>query len=222
MNIVLPDGEVRVPSGMTDHAAFLKWLRSDAAPDDLPVGWVMDDVWVEIMAERAFAHNKIKTLLARVLDALVDENQLGVYFGDGMAYTNEAEEFTSVPDGMFASRGTIDAGRVSLTGGRKGQQDTELIGVPDLMIEVVSDRSYDKDTAWLMAKYWAAGIPEYWVIDARTEPLRFTLYRHRPDGYSPARKADGWARSPVLGRAFRFVPTGQKIMNRTTYNLEVR
>ncbi len=221
MNIALPDGGVRVPQGITTHAAFLKWLRSDEAPDDIPVGWVMDDVWVELMAERAFAHNKIKTRLARVLDGLVDEHQLGVYFGDGMAYTNEAEGFTSVPDGMFVSREAVESGRVRLTGGARGARDTEVVGVPDLMIEVVSDRSVDKDTAWLLAKYWAAGIPEYWVIDARKEPLKFTLYRHRKDGYSAARKADGWAASPVLGRSFRFVP-GEQMMGHPTYNFEMR
>ncbi len=221
MNIATPGGGVRIPQGITTHAAFLKWFRSDAAPDDLPVGWVMDEVWVELMAERAFAHNKIKTQLARVLDGLVEDNHLGIYFGDGMAYTNEPEQFTSVPDGMFVSREAIDAGRVRLTGGEQSQGDTELVGVPDLVIEVVSPSSVDKDTAWLVAKYWAAGVPEYWVIDARAEPLRFSLYRHRKDGYSAARKTDGWAASPVLGRSFRFVP-GEPAMGHPTYRFEMR
>ncbi len=221
MNIALPGGGVRIPQGITTHAAFLNWLRSDDAPDDIPVGWVMDEVWVELMAERAFAHNKVKTAVAHVLYGLIEGKNLGLYFGDGMAYTNEAEQFTSVPDGMFVSREAIDAGRVRLTGGEQGHGDTELVGVPDLVIEVVSPSSVDKDTAWLLAKYWAAGIPEYWVIDGQTSPLKFTIYRHCPGEYKVVRKTGGWARSAVLDRSFRFVP-GEKAMGHPTYKFEMR
>jgi Uma2 family endonuclease len=216
-----PAVELRVPAWVVDHPSFLKWFRSGAVPEDTRIGYIDGQVWVEDMPERAFAHNKIKTLLARVLDGLVEDNNLGVYFGDGMTFTTEAGGFTSVPDGMFVSQATIDAGRASLTGGRRGHQDTELVGVPDLVIEVVSDSSEYKDTEWLMANYWNAGVPEYWVVDGREEPLRFTIHRRGEKGYVAVRRSEGWVKSAVLGKSFRFVRQDEK-MGFTTYRLEVR
>jgi Uma2 family endonuclease len=219
--LTTPYGPVEIPQGVVDHRSFLKWLRSGEVSEEVRVGFINGAPWVETMPERAFAHNKIKVLLARVLDGLVVENKLGVYFGDGMTFTSESSEFTSVPDGIFVSQETIDAGRVQLVGGAKSRQDTELVGTPDLVIEVVSPTSVDKDTEWLMSKYHDAGITEYSVIDARDEPLRFWIYRHRPKGYVAARRIGGWTPSAVLGRAFRFVP-GELQMGHRTYRFEVR
>jgi Uma2 family endonuclease len=89
------------------------------------------------------------------------------------------------------------------------------------MIEVVSDNSEDKDMEWLMSKYWAAGIREYWVVDGRQEPLRFTIYRHRPHGYAATRKTNGWSHSVVLDRSFRFIQ-GTKQLGHKTHRFEIR
>lgn len=214
-------GTLVVPPWIVDHPSFLRWLRSGDVPDDLRVCYINGIVWMDPMSERAFSHNRIKTLVAAVVMPFVEEQRLGTYFGDGMSYTNGPELFTSVPDGMFVSHAAMDTRRVWLTGGEQGERDTELVGVPDLVIEVVSPNSVDKDTAWLPAKYWAAGVPEYWLIDAREGSPAFTIYRHRPDGYKAVRKAGGWLKSPVLGRSFRFAP-GDELMGRPTYRFEMR
>jgi len=221
MNITLPGGEVRIPQGITTHAAFLTWFRSDDGPGDVRVDWIMNDVWVEIMAERAFAHNKIKSAVTHVVYGLVKAEKLGHFFSDGMVYTNDDEQFTTAPDGMFVSREAMENRRVWLTGGEGSAGDTELLGVPDLVIEVVSPSSVDKDTVWLMAKYWAAGVPEYWLIDAREGPLTFTIYRRGPDEYRAVRRVGGWVKSAVLGRSFRFAP-GERLMGHPTYEFEAR
>lgn len=214
-------GEVRIPAWVVDHPSFLRWFRSTAVPEDVRVGYIRDDVWLEHMPERAFAHNRLKSLVTSRLLPLVDDHRLGVFFGDGMTFTSEAAGFTTVPDGLFASREAVEAGRVRLVGGARSHQDTELVGVPDLVIEVVSDASADKDTAWLMGKYADAGIPEYWVIDGRRGPIRFTVHRLGPKGYVATRKAGRWVKSVALGRAFRFVPWDDQ-MGHPTYRLEVR
>ncbi|MBN9523402.1 Uma2 family endonuclease [bacterium] len=214
-------GRVTVPPWVVDHPSFLRWFRSGDVPEDARITYVNDTLWVDPMSERAFAHNKVKTAVAYVLYGLIEGQNLGQYFGDGMVYTNEDEQFTTVPDGMFVSREAVEAGRVWLTGGERSEGDTELVGVPNLVIEVVSPNSEDKDTVWLMAKYWAAGIPEYWVIDGREEPLKFTIYRHGRGEYKAVRKTGGWAKSAVLGRSFRFVP-GEKVMGHPTYGFEMR
>jgi len=51
----------------------------------------------------------------------------------------------------------------------------ELEGTPDMVLEVVSASSVVKDTETLLQLYWQAGIPEYWLVDARGEALEFTV-----------------------------------------------
>ncbi|HEY3787852.1 MAG TPA: Uma2 family endonuclease, partial [Urbifossiella sp.] len=121
----------------------------------------------------------------------------------------------------FFSRAAIAGKRVRLTGAKRGHRDTELVGMPDLIIEVVNNSSVDEDTEWLMSKYWDAGIPEYWVINARSTPLRFAIYRRTAKGYVAVRKQESWSKSTVLERSFRFVP-GEKELGHATYEFEVR
>ncbi|MCE9567222.1 MAG: Uma2 family endonuclease [Planctomycetes bacterium] len=214
-------GELHVPAWVVDHPSFLKWLRSGAVPEDVRIGYINNQVWTETMPERAFPHNQIKMRLSSVLGPLADENRSGVFFCDGMTFTSEAGGFTSVPDGIFVCRKTIDDGLVQLTGGRRSHHDTELTGIPDLVIEVVSDSSEYKDTEWLMANYWNAEVSEYWLIDGREEPLRFTIYRRGEKGFVAVRRSEGWNRSAVLERSFRFV-AGPEEMGFPTYRFEVR
>ena len=80
----------------------------------------------------------------------------------------------------------------------------EIEGAPDLVVEVVSDSSTTKDRQRLKAAYHGAGLPEYWIVDGRTEPLGFELLRHRPAGYEPSpTDAAGYRNSRVLQRDVR-------------------
>ena len=221
MTVVTSAGRLFVPAGALDHRSFLKWLRSGAVPEEARVAFIRDQVWIDSMPERAYAHNQIKTLVASVLMPLIRSGKLGVYFGDGMTFTSESEGFTTVPDGMFVSQASIDEKRVRLSGGKRGLRDTELVGTPDLIIEVVSDTSVDEDTAWCMSKYSDAGIPEYWVIDARSEPIRFAIHRWTSKGYAAVRRFEGWSKSSVLDYSFRFVP-GESQLGHRTYDFEHR
>ena len=67
----------------------------------------------------------------------------------------------------------------------------KIIGAPDLVIEIVSPSSVEKDTEWLMSAYFDAGIPEYWVIDARHDDPEFDIWIRRGDRYVAARKVKG-------------------------------
>ena len=218
--LMLQTTAFHIPHGLDTHRKFLEWLSATDVPEEVRVSFLNGEVWVDAMSERAFAHNRIKTVVARVVDQLVTSERLGVYFGDGMMYSAEHADFTAVPDGIFISRATMDAGRVELRGAKRGENDTRLVGVPDLTVEVVSDHSAWKDTEWLMAGYWNAGVREYWLIDARRSQLKFAIHRRTAKGYSAARPADGWLKSPVFGRSFRFV-TGEVMLGKQEYQLEV-
>ena len=81
---------------------------------------------------------------------------------------------------------------------------TELLGSPEVVIEIVSEGSDVKDTEWAMSAYFDANITEYWVIDARDEDdIRFDIYKRGKKEFVAVRKAAGWVKSAVLGKSFR-------------------
>jgi Uma2 family endonuclease len=121
---------------------------------------------------------------------------------------------------MVISNEAFAKKRVKLTGGKQGK-DTELVGTPDVVIEIVSPSSEDKDMEWLMSAYHNAGIPEYWLIDARDGQVRFDIYRRGKKGYTAGRKQDGWVKSPVLGRSFRLVQANDELGD-PVFTLEAR
>ena len=73
-------------------------------------------------------------------------------------------------------------------------------GVPDLVVEVVSEDSVARDRRDKWAEYAAVGIPEYWTVDGREGRHRVTFYELQPDGvYAEiAPDADGRVHSRVL------------------------
>jgi Uma2 family endonuclease len=101
---------------------------------------------------------------------------------------------------MFASWKTIETGRLQLLPRADGDADgIELSGTPDLVIEVLSRSSVRKDNIVLRAAYATAGIPEYWLIDARGEEIDFRIAWLDAGAYSTG---DGSQVSRVLARAF--------------------
>jgi Uma2 family endonuclease len=88
----------------------------------------------------------------------------------------------------------------------------EFEGSPEMVLEVVSESSVEKDTVILPVLYHRAGINEFWRIDARSE-LHFEILNWTERDYVPAGEAGGWWRSAVFGRWFRMTqqpdPLGQ-------------
>ena len=79
----------------------------------------------------------------------------------------------------------------------------ELDGTPDMVLEIVSASSAEKDKATLLDLYCRAGIPEYWLVDARDDRLEFDILRHAAAGYTTTRRHAGWLKSGVFGKSFR-------------------
>lgn len=216
-------GNIHIPAWVVDLESFWKWRDAVDLPEKLPVHFIRGEVWVDLSMEEMFSHNQIKTALGIVLAGLIAESDLGLYASDGMALSNEDAGVATEPDAMFLCHASLDAGRVRFAAGKKRRaKATRVVGTPDLVIEIVSPNSEDKDTEWLLTAYHNAGIPEYWLIDARDDDdLYFTIYRWGSKGYTAARKSDGWAKSSVLGKSFRLT----RAENRHGYprfNLEVR
>lgn len=196
-------GEVHVPGWVTTLQAFRRWVHSRQLPEKLAAHFIRGEVWVDCHMEEAFTHNFVKTAIYAALFPICDP--VGMFFSDGMLVTNDEAGLGTEPDGMFVSNASLVAERVLFTAGEDPEAEaTELVGTPDLVIEIISRTTEDKDTEWLMSAYHDAGIPEYWLIDARDEDdIEFNIYKRRPKEYAAVRKSGGWVKSTVLGKQFR-------------------
>jgi Uma2 family endonuclease len=90
-----------------------------------------------------------------------------------------------------------------------------------MVLEVVSRSSVKKDTVTLRQAYWEAGIPEYWLVDARGDGLEFRILKAGPKGYTEVRKQAGWLKSGIFGKSFRLA-RGTDRSGNPSFNLEVK
>jgi Uma2 family endonuclease len=161
----------------------------------------------------------LKLKYYRVLDEIVDADDLGLFFPDGALWTNKDAGVSNIPDGMFISWDALERGRARYV----GEQDKaiEVEGSPDMVMEVVSRSSVRKDTVSLMKCYWAAGVKEYWLVDARREIPVFRILLRGPRGFRDTRSRGGWHRSAVFVREFKL---DRRIgrMGHAAYELKVR
>jgi Uma2 family endonuclease len=200
-------GKVQIPAWVVDLPTFRQWVHSGETPEKLRAHFLNDEVWVDLFMEEAYSHNFVKNALYLALAPLTEP--LGLFFSDGMLLTNEDAGIATEPDAMFVSNAALESGRVELTAGTSVEATaTEVVGSPDLVVEVVSRGTEEKDTELLMAKYHDAGVTEYWVIDARdSDDIRFDILKRARKGYTATRRSDEWVKSAVLGKSFRLVRT---------------
>lgn len=122
---------------------------------------------------------------------------------------------------MVVSHQAFREGRVQLVGGGEGRK-TELIGSPDIIIEIVGESSEIADCQWPLAAYCDAGISGYWLFDARRRSaMEFHIYKRGKKEFVPVRKSGGWTKSAVLSRSFRFTQFPAADGN-PEYTLDVR
>lgn len=222
MTLVLQSelGELVIPEWVNDLDSFRKWRSSDEVPEKLKVHFFQGKVWLDTSMEEAFSHNLVKTEITSTLHQIAKVDQSGLVFSDGMLLSNPAAGLSTEPDAMYVSFESIEAGRVNFSSEKRGGQATELIGTPDVVIEVVSLSSIGKDTKRFMLQYHDAEIPEYWLVDVRDE-VKFDIYRRTATKYVATKHQSGWVKSRVFGRSFR-LSRHEKTKTLTTFTLDVQ
>lgn len=213
-------GKLSIPSWVTNLKSFLRWCESEDFPEEGRIWFFRDGVWADMSMEQVFSHNQVKLEIASVLRRLVRGTKSGRFFTDGLRITNRPAEFSGEPDGTYASFETLRSGRARYIEGKDGGF-TQVEGIPDVVVEIVSPSSEDKDTEWIQKYYWEAGIPEYWLIDARKSPLTFDIFRHSTRGFTATRKSGGWIKFAVFGKSFRLTAETNG-MGHPDYTLEVK
>lgn len=195
-----------VPEWVNDLESFRRWTDDDAFPEYGRIAFLRGALWIDMSKEQLFTHNEVKSEVNTVLRTVVRAERLGRYFHDGAFVSNEAANVSNQPDGVFVSKAALAEGRVRVIEGRTSGY-VELEGSPSMVMEVVSDSSVDKDTAVLRSAFAAAGIGEYWLIDARGRRLRFDLFVLAKKTYRLPKKEAGWAFSPAFSRWFQLTPS---------------
>jgi Uma2 family endonuclease len=201
--IILFDDAVRIPLEVVeDFDAFRRWTKSKDFPDRGEYAFLGGDLWTAVTME-TLIHNKLKLQITSVLALMVVEAlKLGHFFSDRMRLVHEAVNLSTEPDGMFATYESVRAGRVHW---ERGRESLEVIGSPDMVLEVVSTSSVQKDTILLRDLYAAAGIGEYWLVNPLPNQLTFDILRLSRGRYVATRKSAGWTRSAVFRKSFRLV-----------------
>ncbi|MSU78946.1 MAG: Uma2 family endonuclease [Gemmataceae bacterium] len=145
-------------------------------------------------------HNYIRTIITVVVGSIILNEALGRWYADRMLLTHEGAGLSNEPDAMFVSFNRFANGLAVL---KKGGTSKELIGSPNMTLEVIRKSSINKDRVALMAKYAQAGIDKYWLVDSTIETPVLEIYRLVSGKYVVARSNDGWVKSHLFGRSFR-------------------
>lgn len=193
------DDRVTVPNAALDHAGYRAWATSDEYPEGVRTTYVLGEVLIEISPESLEAHSKVKLAITLGLGAFVREHDLGEVYPDGSLVTNEDASLSSEPDLTFVSWSAFAEGRVQLVPRAGGVDYIELLGSPDLVVEIVSDSSVTKDTKRLRDAYGRAGVREYWLIDARGDEIVFEILSNADGRFRSTVDARQPQPSPVLG-----------------------
>jgi Uma2 family endonuclease len=209
-------GTIRVPVWVRDLNSFRRWSRSDSYPNEGEISFLGGLLWVDPSMERR-AHNQVKTEITITLGGLVKAQRLGDFYGDRMRLVHPEAGLSTEPDTLFVSRDSLQRQRVQL---RQGDDTLELVGSPDMVLEVVSPTSVEKDTVHLLDLYHRAGVREYWLVDPR-RGLDFKIYRAAARKYAAVRPQRGWLRSDVFARSVRLTAEVNELELRE-FNLEVR
>ena len=163
--------------------------------------------------EEISSHVDPKGELIAAIWTIVRQHDWGKVYVDGARLTNEAANISNEPDLMFCSWATLESKLVTIAETVPGSERwMEVVGSPDLVVEILSKSSVRKDTRVLKKRYFLAGINEYWLIDARKTEIDFQVLVRGPQGFEPV-DADrrGFRLSSVLPFKFKLTRERDRI-----------
>lgn len=203
---VVFEEQVEIPLDLRSLAEFRRWALSDGFPERGRIDFLAGRIEVDMSPEDFFCHGTLKVELIRVLSQRVKDASSGHLVTDRTRVSCPDADLSAEPDIVFVSNETLETGRARLVAAATGEPGryVELEGAPDLVVEIVSDRSVVKDTHRLPEAYFKAGVREFWLADARSEPLVFLIHHRGKTSFQAVEPdSEGFQSSPVSGRRFR-------------------
>jgi Uma2 family endonuclease len=220
--LILADREIIIPASAHTLGGFRDWAKSEDFPERGRFSFIDQELIIDMSPEELETHNKVKSETGRTLLNLNRKLKRGEFYSDGTLLTNVAAGLSTEPDALFVTWECLETGRIRLIP-REGEEAEyiELEGTPDWVMEIVSKSSVRKDTKKLREQYFRAGIPEYWLIDARGPEIKFQILIRGETDYVDAPGRAGWQESPLFQRHFRLVRRRNQA-NRWEYILQVK
>ena len=218
---ILIEGELEIPGDLYSLADFRRWALSSEFPELGRIDYVAGRVEIDMSPDNLYFHSAPKSEIGAVIRNRLKHTNLGQVFVDKTRVSVPHLDLSVEPDVVFISDDSILSGRVRLvpTAGSRPGSYIEFEGAPDLIVEVVSDRSRVKDTKRLFAEYFAAGVSEYWLVDARRDELRFVIHTRGPEGFVPVEvDASGYQASVMLGARY-LLERRQRLSGQWEYDL---
>ena len=203
---ILIEERIEIPMDLRTLDDFRRWACSDVFPEQGRIDFVAGKVEVDMSPEDVFCHGTLKGEFFGKLYQIVRRENLGHLFVDRTRVSCPDINLSVEPDIVFVSHEALDTGRVRLVpkSGKPPGRYVELEGAPDLIVEIVSDSSVTKDTQRLPQAYAKAGVREFWLADARDEPLVFQIHHLADRAYRRTEAdANGFLESNVFACRFR-------------------
>jgi Uma2 family endonuclease len=185
---------------------FRAWALSQDFPEEGRIDYINGQIEVDMSPEDLFCHGTPKTEIVVVVGGRIRRLGLGHLFSDRTRVSSNAANFSAEPDVVFLSHQTLRNGRAKLVPKATTEDDrfVEIEGAVDLIVEIISDSSERKDKQRLPPAYFAAGVAEFWLIDARKRDLLFQIHARGKSAFRSAKlDAEGFQRSTLLNCSYR-------------------
>jgi Uma2 family endonuclease len=144
-----------LPAGKISYEQFLEWLDEDTWAE-----WV--DGEVQLMSPVSSEHQEVGSFLIALLKLYVTYRQLGVVRYEPFQMKTGADLPGRSPDILFVSNAR-----------RHLLRRTYLDGAADLVVEIVSAESEQRDRVQKFSEYERGGVREYWLIDPERRQAEF-------------------------------------------------
>jgi len=142
------------------YEEFLEWADEDTLAE-----WVDGEVIMYSPASKQ--HQLIADFLVKVMGIFIEQRDLGMILS--APFQMKLERSGREPDLLFVAKEHL--GRL---------KETYLDGPADLVVEIVSPESAERDRGKKFYEYEASGVREYWLIDPDRRWAEF--YRLGEDG----------------------------------------
>lgn len=126
---------------------------------------LIDGKIVMMSPRPAINHERIQRNILRIFDNYLHGKRCEA-FGEAEVWLDEKNHF--IPDAMIVCNPDIIGSH-------------HIDGAPDLVVEVLSPSTYDRDMTVKMAAYARAGVKEYWVVEP--EARRVAVHLLKGDAY---------------------------------------
>jgi len=147
----------RTPTGTTTFTEFMELVPEDQKAD------LLEGV-IYLSSPESSEHNDLLRWLTLILGMFIEDRQLGRLTINKVAY-RLSDRTAPEPDLGFVAAHRVD--RI-----KHGYVD----GPPDLAVEIVSPESVERDYENKRARYEAAGVQEYWIIDPLGQTATFLVH----------------------------------------------